>query len=205
VADIGKPNDATAHNQYDIHDFFDALAIGNMPAVSFLKAPGFEDGHAGYSTPLLEQQFLAETINTIEKSKFWSSTAIIIAYDDSDGWYDHQMSPIINPSASSADAVSGSSKCGNGTPIDSIQGRCGYGPRMPLLVVSPFAKLNFIDHTLTDQSSILKFIEDNWGTGQIGGGSFDAIAGTLANMFDFSLGGAGSRRLFLDPATGEQM
>jgi len=206
VADIGKPNDATAHDQYDIHDFFDALSNGIMPAVSFLKAPAFEDGHAGYSTPLLEQQFVAETINTIEKSKFWSSTAIIIAYDDSDGWYDHQMSPIVNPSASSADAVSGSSKCGNGTPTDSIQGRCGYGPRMPLLVVSPFAKQNFVDHTLTDQSSILRFIEDNWGTVQIGGGSFDAIAGSLTNMFDFTENnGAGSRLLFLDPATGEQI
>lgn len=114
------------------------------------------------------------------------------------------MGPIVNPSATTEDALSGSGKCGNGTPLGGVQGRCGYGPRLPLIVISPFAKKNFVDHTTTDLSSILKFIEDNWGTGRIGGGSFDAIAGTLNNMFDFTINnGAPSRRLFLDPTTGE--
>ena len=66
-----------------------------------------------------------------------------------------------------------------------VQGRCGYGTRVPLLVVSPFSKKNFIDHTLTDQSSILKFIEDNWLGGQRIAGSFDAIAGPINGMFSF--------------------
>ena len=61
-----------------------------MPAVSFLKAAEYQDGHPGYSDPLDEQNFLVNTINQIEQSKFWSSTAIVITYDDSDGWYDHQ-------------------------------------------------------------------------------------------------------------------
>lgn len=67
------------------------------------------------------------------------------------------------------------------------QGRCGYGTRIPLLVVSPFAKKNYVDHTLTDQSSVLKFIEDNWLAGQRvqPGGSFDTIAGTIQNMLSF--------------------
>jgi len=47
-----------------------------------------------------------------------------------------------------------------------VQGRCGYGTRLPLLVVSPFARANHVDHTLTDQASILRFIEDNWLDGQ---------------------------------------
>jgi phospholipase C len=64
-------------------------------------------------------------------------------------------------------------------------GRCGFGPRLPLLVVSPWAKPNFIDDTITDQSSILRFIEDNWELGRLGGGSTDAIAGSLNNLFDF--------------------
>jgi phospholipase C len=214
-ANIGGSNDGGANHQYDLHDFFDALAVGNLPAVSFLKAPAFADGHAGYSDPLLEQAFLVSTINAIEQSEFWKSTAIIIAYDDSDGWYDHQMSPIINPSAvanaadtKNSDQLNGPGLCGNGTALKDgvgtpIQGRCGYGPRLPLIVISPFAKRNFVDHTLTDQSSILRFIEDNWGTGQIGGGSFDALAGPIDSMFDFGDRGAGGRRLFLDPATGE--
>jgi len=71
------------------------------------------------------------------------------------------------------------------------------------LVISPFAKVNFVDHTLTDQASVLRFIEDNWGTGKIGGGSFDAFAGSLSNLFDFSNRAFGTRRLILDPATGE--
>jgi len=185
----GMSGDGANHN-YDIHDFFDALNAGNLPAVSFLKAPANQDGHAGYSSPLLEQPFIVQTINTIQRSPFWGSTAIVVMYDDSDGWYDHQMSAIVNPSASVADALSGAGVCGNGTPLKDgngniIQARCGYGPRLPLLVISPYAKRNYVDHTLTDQSSVLRFIEDNWGTGRIGGGSYDALAGPIDNMFDF--------------------
>jgi phospholipase C len=204
--EYGTSADTGANHEYDINDFFDALNAGNLPAVSFLKASAFEDGHAGYSDPLNEQVFLVKTINAIEKSHFWKSTAIVIMYDDSDGWYDHQIGPIVNSSATTADTLSGTNQCGNGTPLKAgsgevIQGRCGYGPRLPLLVISPFAKRNFVDHSLTDQTSVLRFIEDNWGTGQIGGGSFDAFAGPLTNMFDF--GGRGAkRRLFLDPNTG---
>jgi phospholipase C len=86
----------------------------------------------------------------------------------------------------------------NGQPV---QGRCGYGPRQPLLVISPYAKPNFVDHTLTDQSSILRFIEDNWLNGQrINQGSFDAIAGTINNMFDFNQ--KPNAKLILDPNLG---
>jgi phospholipase C len=215
VYNIGTSNDGGANHEYDLHDFFDAMHAGVMPAVSFIKAPAWGDGHAGYSDPLLEQQFLVNTINAIEKSKFWDSTAIIVSYDDSDGWYDHQMGPIINSSAvvpgnaSYSDQLNGVGKCGNGVPLNSddgaaIQGRCGYGPRLPLMVISPFAKPNFVDGTLTDQSSILRFIEDNWGAGRIGDGSYDALAGTLDNMFDFSHPARGeSSALILDPNSGE--
>jgi phospholipase C len=213
---IGTSNDGGANHQYDLHDFFDALAVGNMPAVSFLKAIAAGDGHAGYSDPLLEQSImLVPTINAIMRSPFWKSTAIIVMYDDSDGWYDHQMSPIVNSSAvlnsaspGNGDQLNAPGKCGNGTPFEGIQGRCGYGPRLPLLVISPFAKTNFVDHTLTDQSSVLRFIEENWGTGQIGGGSYDQLAGPLWNMFDFddshfSFLTAGQHQLILDPTTGQ--
>jgi phospholipase C len=215
AAKIGTSNDGGANHQYDLHDFFDALKVGNMTAVSFLKAIAAQDGHAGYSDPLLEQKFLVSTVNTIMQSPFWRSTAIVIMYDDSDGWYDHQMSPIVNSSAvlnaaspGNGDQLNGPGKCGNGTPLDGVQGRCAYGPRQPLLVISPLAKANFVDHTLTDQSSVLRFIEENWGTGEIGGGSFDQSAGPLWNMFDFNSKGFnqsrfGNRQLILDPASGQ--
>src|SRR6185503_19061684 len=89
----GKTRDP-AHHQYDSHDFFDALALGILPAVSFLKAPGFQDGHAGYSNPIDEQNFLVQVVTAVRLSPAWATTAIIFAYDDSDGWYDHQPPPI---------------------------------------------------------------------------------------------------------------
>jgi phospholipase C len=134
--------------------------------------------------------------------------AIIIAYDDSDGWYDHQMGPIVNQSNVSDDQLLGAGNCG--TPkllpgAEGIQnGRCGYGPRQPFLVISPYARKNYVDHRVTDLSSILRFIEDNWNLGRIGNGSADAIAGTINGMFDFDDHARhdGDSRLILDPASG---
>jgi phospholipase C len=196
-------HDDVANHQYDLADFTAALQAGNLPAVSFLKAAKYQDGHPGYSDPLDEQHFLVNTINALQKSKDWRSTAIVIAYDDSDGWYDHQASPIVNPSQSPQDALTAPGVCGSAsTPtLAGFQDRCGYGPRTPLLVISPYAKRNFVDHTVTDQSSILRFIEDNWVSGtRIGGGSFDALAGSLSSMLDFDHHNNG--KLILDPSTG---
>jgi phospholipase C len=186
-------HDGPANHNYDMNDFFTALKKGNLPAVSFLKAQAFQDGHAGYSSPLDEQNFVVSVVNAVMKSSDWDSTAIVIAYDDSDGWYDHVLSPIVNQSATVADGLSGPGACGTG--VNALagpggnahaQGRCGYGPRLPLLVISPFAKKNFVDHSITDQSSIITFIEDNWlESERIGDGSFDSIANSIVQMFDF--------------------
>lgn len=199
TAEIGRAGQA--NHQYDLTDFDAALHNGTMPSVSILKAAGFEDGHPQYSDPLDEQRFIARTLSALENSPEWSSTAVIIAYDDSDGWYDHVASPLVNPSASASDALSGTGKCGTVKDPTAEQARCGYGPRQPLLVISPYAKQNYVDHAVTDQSSILRFIEDNWDLGRIGGGSMDAKAGTLDGMFDFT-SGARAPKVFLDPDTG---
>ena len=204
-----------ANHQYDTHDFTDALAAGNLPAVSFLKAPKFQDGHAGNSDPVDEQAFDISMINAIEQSQFWSSTAIILAYDDSDGWYDH-ANALVNGSATTADKINGVGICisaaaatnalagADGKPA--AQGRCGYGTRQPLLVLSPWARKNYLDDTLTDQSSITKFIEDTFlGSTRIGNGSFDSMAGSLNGMFDFSNGAVvpNPNVVVLDPVTGK--
>jgi phospholipase C len=206
---VGTAGDPGNH-QYDIHDFFDAVSEGNFPTVSFLKAPGFEDGHAGYSDPLDEQNFVVTVINFLQQQRDWDQTAVVINYDDSDGWYDHQMGPIVNQSSTVDDALTGTGACGNTTdapPLPGVtaahaQGRCGYGPRLPMMVISPFAKQNYVDHTVTDQSSIIRFIEDNWLSSQRIPGSFDALAGTLNNMFDFN-NGPSRNLLLLSPSTGE--
>ena len=196
TANIGLTDQA--NHQYDLTDFFTALAAGNLPAVSYLKAAAYQDGHAGYSDPLDEQTFVVNTINTLMQSPSWSSTAIFIAYDDSDGFYDHVIGPILNQSSTSDDYLNGAGSCGNGAGA-TYQGRCGYGPRLPLLAISPYAKVNYVDHTVTDQSSILRFIEDNWNLGRIGNGSADAYAGPLTGMFNF---GSTAPAVLLDPSTG---
>jgi phospholipase C len=206
TSEIG--HDGAANHNYDINDFFAAVKNGNLPAVSFLKASAFQDGHAGYSDPLDEQTFVVNVINSLQKSPYWERTAVVIMYDDSDGWYDHQLGPIVNQSTSPADALSAPGACGDGSTAlpgpnanAHAQGRCGYGPRLPLIVVSPWAKSNFVDHTVTDQTSVTRFIEDNWLEGErIGGGSFDILANSIDQMFDFEH--IHETTLFLDPATG---
>ncbi len=197
---IGHQGDQANH-QYDLVDFWNAVNAGNMPAVSFLKAAAYQDGHAGYSDPLDEQTFLVDTISRLQMTPEWPHTVIFITYDDSDGWYDHVMPPLINPSNdANHDALTGPGACGTSAQ-GSTQDRCGYGPRLPLLAISPVAKDNFVDHSITDRSSILRFIEDNFSLGQIGGGSFDAKAGSLKNLFDFA--NPRDVMLILDDQTGE--
>jgi phospholipase C len=210
VAAIGTTDQA--NHQYDLNDFFTALNAGNIPAVSYLKAKDINDGHPGNSESdaLSEQAFLVNTINAVmQHEQIWETTAIIVAWDDSDGYYDHVTGPLVNASASAADAFQGTGKCG--TPAaGAFQGRCGYGPRLPLLVISPYAKQNFVDHNLTDQTSILRFIEENWSLGFIDGpkappvgtGSFDRYAGQINGMFDFTKT-TPAPAIFLDPTTGQ--
>jgi phospholipase C len=207
VAEIGHAG--PANHQYDISDFWAAVNAGNMPAVSYLKAPAYQDGHAGYSDTLDEQTFLVNTINTLQKSKFWDSTAVVVAYDDSDGWYDHALAPVVSASSDPKyDALAGAGLCGSTSSAAYLgaQDRCGHAVRQPLLVISRFAKRNYVDHALTDQSSILTFVEDTWSLGRIGvesgAQSFDSIAGGINGMFDFSNSGNDGGPLILDPASG---
>lgn len=195
---VGKTDQA--NHLYDIEDFWAAAKAGNVPAVSFFKAPAYQDGHAGYSNPLLEQQFLVSLINRLQLLPQWKEMAIILAYDDAGGWYDHQMPTIINQSQTYADALVSPGSAGNIPPLGGYQGRVAYGSRVPFILISPWAKSNFVDHTLIDQTSVLRFIEDNWQLGRIGNYSFDAFAGSLLEMFNFKRPKV--RYLFLDPDNG---
>jgi phospholipase C len=239
---IGKSDQA--NHQYDIDDFFKALKSGNLPSVSYLKAPKYQNAHPSNSDPLLEQVFLVNVLNALQQSPFWRETAVIINYDDSDGWYDHVVGPVVNHSTNlnvalggdnsdsnandsfipnvplsisivpaNADNIATSGVCGP-APVGAPPGagRCGYGPRLPFIVISPWAKTNFIDHTVTDQTSSLRFIEANWNLGFIDGAtlqpgqtlgsfSFDQFAGSILNMFDFD-NQPNTKPLILDPLTG---
>jgi phospholipase C len=202
----GQPTFDTANHNYDMSDFdslVSAIAHGtvsadHLPAVSYLKAPAYQDGHAGYSDPLDEQAFVTKEINALEQTPDWSSTAVVLAYDDSDGWYDHQRA-VGFPQTGSTSAQD-TAMCTGTAPADGLSGRCGYGPRTPLIAISPCAKPNYIDHTLTNQASVVKFIEDNWLSSSRITGSEDASSGSIDNMFDYS--NCTQPALFLDTSTG---
>ena len=199
-----------ANHEYGIRNFFAAVQAGNFPAVSFLKAPAYEDGHAGYSDPLDEQAFVTQVINFLESRPEWRDTAVVVTWDDSDGWYDHAYANPASPSFDpNADQLNGPGVCGKGTPLNGlagkpVNGRCGPGTRLPFLVISPWAKRNYVSHTYISQASVARFIEDNWLHGQrLGGGAFDATTGSIMDMFDFSQ--RPNPPLFLSGATGEPL
>jgi len=203
----GKTADPANH-EYGLRDFYNAVKAGNFPAVSYVKMPAYQDGHAGYSDPLDEQMGNSVLVNFLEQQPDWSSTAIIITWDDSDGWYDHRFAPTTNPSFDAqADQLDGPGKCGSGTPLAGVNGkpvngRCGPGTRIPFLVISPWAKANTVSHDQISQASVVRFIEDNWLHGaRLGGGSFDATAGSIMSMFDFTSGGH-TPPLYIDPTIG---
>ena len=215
----GKTVDPANHD-YDLNDFYAAVKAGNFPAVSYIKMPAFQDGHPGNSDPLDEQVGNVELINFLQKQPEWADTAVIVTYDDSDGWYDHAYATPTSASYDpTADQVNGPGLCGTGVAsqpqpdgLDGkpVNGRCGPGTRTPFLVISPFAKKNYVSHTRISQASVVRFIEDNWLEGQrLGGGSFDASAGSIMDMFDFDRDRDHdhdrddlANRLFLDPTAG---
>ena len=237
----GVPQFDTPNHNYDMSDFDQLVAAiaahklpaSALPAVSFLKAPGFEDGHAAYSDPQDEQAFVVNEINALEKTPDWSSTAVIVNYDDSDGWYDHVYSGVTNPSASVADNLTStklpkgsgtSGLCGTESatsqPLAGEQGRCGFGPRQPFLVISPWARTNAVDGNLSDLASVPNFIEYNWRLPAIAGSFDQALASVdrkehvrfdIAGMFDFGrghddhdgFGDFGLPAVQLDPVSGQ--
>lgn len=152
------------NNLKDYDSFTKDIQNGNLPAVSFIKAGYGDDEHPGtgnQSTPSAEE-FTVNTINQIMNSPYWKDTAIIVTYDESGGFYDHVAPPTITPNA------------------DSLQ---GDGPRIPTLVISPYAKQNYVSHVQYDHSSILKFLEWNYHLPALNGK--DAAANNMLDMFDF--------------------
>lgn len=215
--EVGSKTADPANHQYDLEDFYAAVKAGNFPAVSYIKMQAYRDAHPGNSDPLDEQQGLVDLINFLEQQPDWNDTAVIITYDDSDGWYDHAYATPTSASYNAtADQLNGPGQCGTGVATQPqplgvagkpVNGRCGPGTRTPFLLISPYAKRNYVSHTRLTQASVVRFIEDNWLQGErLGGGSFDATAGSIMDMFDFNQPGNQfgntTYALFLDPTAG---
>jgi phospholipase C len=201
------------HHQYDYNDFVAAVSAGNFPSVSYIKAPAVSDAHPGNSNALDEQLFVTKVLNFLQQQPDWKNTAVILTYDDSDGWYDHQAPNVLNSSADpTADQLNGAGVCTGpnakpaaGVTSSPVNGRCGPGTRVPFILISPYAKVNYVDSTPITQASVVRFIEDNWLSGQrLGGGSNDAIAGSILAMFDFN-SPPHNTPVYLDPTMGTQV
>ena len=199
-AAIGRTDQA--NHQYDLSDFAETLKDGNLPSVSYLKGTTAQSGHPGESDPLDEQQFIVNEVNQIEQSKYWSSTAIVITYDDSDGWYDSAAPKIVNGSDNSSIDTA---MCESAPVVaGKNSGDCGYGQRLPMVVISPYTRSNYVSSNLTDTTSVVKFIEDNWLGGERIPGSYDSISGSLDarnGLLDFNTK-PNDNRLILNPTTG---
>lgn len=142
----------------DAQEFVPDLINGNLSAVTILKPEPAFDEHPGYSIVEEAEKHAVLLIEAVQLSRYWDDTAIFITYDDYGGWYDHVPPPVID--------------------------RWGPGARVPLLVISPYAKKQFVDHTQYDTTSMLKFIETRWNLQPLG--TRDAATNDLSNAFDFS-------------------
>ncbi len=142
----------------DTEDFLAALRAGNLPTVVFIKPIGADNEHPGYSDLLRGQQHVASLVKAVQESAFWKDSVIIVTYDEGGGRWDHVPPP----------------------PGD----RWGPGVRIPAIIISPYAKRGFVDHTTYETVSILKLIETRWNVAPVG--SRDAAANNLLNAFDFS-------------------
>jgi acid phosphatase len=141
----------------DEQEFLKDLKNGTLPSVSFIKPIGAFNEHPGYASLLAGQQHVAELVKTLRESPYWKDSVIIITYDENGGRWDHVAPPKGD--------------------------RWGPGTRIPAIIISPFAKKGYVDHTLYDTTSILKFIEKRWNIAPLG--TRDAAANDLGNALDF--------------------
>ncbi len=149
---------AKADHLKDEGDFMTALSSGKLPAVSFIKPIGANNEHPGYADVVTGEKHVMDLIGAIKGVASWNDTAIIITYDENGGFWDHASPP--------------------------KRDKWGPGSRVPTLIVSPYAKKKYIDHTPYDTLSILAFIEKRFQLGNLGGP--DATAADLSPAFDFT-------------------
>ncbi|OIR17896.1 phospholipase C 2 precursor [mine drainage metagenome] len=142
----------------DESDFIADIKNGNLPAVSFYKPLGTLNEHPGYTDILSGEKHIAEIISHIENSKLWKDSLIIVTYDENGGFWDHVAPP--------------------------VKDRWGPGLRVPTLIISPYAKRGFVDHTQYDTTSILKFIETRYKLNPLG--TRDGDAANLTNSLELN-------------------
>ncbi len=155
----GQRNLVSAAHLQDETDFFLDLQNHDLPAVSFIKPLGPNNEHPGYADLLQGQQHVADIVKAVQDSEYWDHSLIIVTYDEHGGRWDHVAPPTNN-------------------------GVWGDGSRVPTIVIGPFAKRHFVDHTQHDTLSILKTIEERFDLAPLS--KFDANASSLESSLDLS-------------------
>jgi phospholipase C len=139
----------------DMSQYYRDLESGTLPAVAYVASSGPSERSAR-SIPS-GQRLVADLVSNLMLSKYWDSSAFMLSYDGSGGWYDHVRPPQLDKS--------------------------GYGLRVPALLVSPYARRGQVNHTVLDYTSALAFIEKNWQLAPLA--KRDASANSIASAFDF--------------------
>ena len=175
----GDGTPGRAQHLKDESDLLRDIADNRLPAVVFYKPIGEENEHPGYTNTATGEQHVADIIDKLQKSPAWSDMAIVITYDENGGFWDHVAPPKMD--------------------------QWGPGSRVPMLIISPYAKKGYVDHTPMDTTSILAFIENRYGLAPLG--TREAQTGNMLSAFDFgqrppAQGGQTGRPAAL-PNTGE--
>jgi len=144
---------AKSEHLKDEKDFLKALNNNTLPSVVFYKPLGEFNLHPGYANMESGDAHAIEILKAIEKSPAWANSVVIVTFDENGGYWDHVAPPVMD--------------------------RFGPGTRVPTLIISPFAKKHFVDHTVYDTTSILKFIEERFVLEPLT--SRDASANNLSN------------------------
>lgn len=139
-------------------NLFKDISKGKLARVSWVVPDAVDSDHAGLGSTDKGPSWVASVVNAIGESKYWNSSAIIIVWDDWGGMYDHVPPPQLD--------------------------YAGLGFRVPMILVSPYAKQGYISHTQYEFGSVVKFVEDAWSLGRLG--TTDERANSIDDMFDFS-------------------
>ena len=135
---------------FTMSGFQSVLDSGTLPAVVWITPDGAHDMHPGGGNVLDGIEWLNQLVSAVKSSGEWQSTAIVVLWDESGGWYDHAPPPQLT-----------------GADPATLPGGQGFGMRVPVIIISPYAKTNYISHQQMDFVSILRFIQWNWNLGQI--------------------------------------
>jgi phospholipase C len=159
-------NHVVLYTQANPAPILNDIANSQLPAVSWVIPAGKNSDHAGTATNTGGPSWVASIVNAIGNSTYWANTAIIVTWDDWGGWYDHVPPPKV---------IDDGSSWGSGYV---------YGFRVPLLVISPYAKAAYISHVNHDFGSILRFTEETFGLAPVG--YADLYSDDLSDCFDMN-------------------